>query len=245
MKTEHRKNIFTLIELLVVVAIIAILASMLLPALNQARDKAHAITCANQLKQIGSILNFYISDHDGFCIRAADKDGTFKDEWWYVLYSAGYVKGDASISLSPELASKTWIDPKTFQFYCPKWKGRDRTYCMPAGYEGFSTVGGYWSNVANHPSNTKMCKIKQPSGKIAVLESYYSFLYWNEAQMNTYADPAAGDHPERELIVNKCHNGGSNFLFADGHVKWEKARFLNWSDRHERLNVDRYLSAVY
>lgn len=63
-----QKRMFTLIELLIVIAIIAILASMLLPALNRARTRANTISCVNKLKQFGACLALYAGDNHDYIV---------------------------------------------------------------------------------------------------------------------------------------------------------------------------------
>ena len=85
MKSVYKYR-FTLIELLVVIGIIAILASMLLPALTQAKKMAKEITCKNNLKQLGLSINLYVDSNDEYYPVAVSDDKQWTWDRFIHLY---------------------------------------------------------------------------------------------------------------------------------------------------------------
>ena len=95
----ERKRLFTLIELLVVIAIIAILAGMLLPALNKARETAHSTRCVNNLKQMALVIQTYADDQNDFFPGNSTSNPYFS-AIRHIYKETGYIK-NMNITLCP------------------------------------------------------------------------------------------------------------------------------------------------
>ncbi len=189
----RRPNGFTLIELLVVIAIIAILASILFPVFSRAREKARQASCSSNLKQLGLALNMYLQDYDEQYCGAAAADSA------NFASSGGYV----GAWIYKEVGASTWdvrggaIYPYVRNaqiFLCPS---KGTSFNLGCTYEMTGNLAWQAEGAAEDPAGTVIL------GEQSCDDGVGS------------ADDDGGGFTK--------HNGGSNFAFVDGHVKFFSA----------------------
>jgi len=188
---------FTLIELLVAIAIIAILAAMLLPALGGAKSKAQAVACRGNLKQWGLATQLYVTDHDYFLPKDGSASGSSTTEGWYVD-----LPREMNLPIYAEMPWRTnaSIDPGKSIWICPSNPRRSNGnnlfhYCLNEHVNGLGS-----------DNQIRLTSIRQPTVTVWLFD-------------NGGLAPVA----QENNVHTNLHSGGAQFVFLDGHV----ARFKN------------------
>ncbi len=233
---KKRIEAFTLIELLVVIAIIVILASMLLPALNNAREVAKKISCLNNLKQISMATVLYADGYNGNLpvpyYRGTNGDKAFD------TFLRNVSPTEKGISVPGKMPVATFHCPKDTiprttighmlprsysmnRAYGAKWgapRGRGmgnlpaniQTYIYGVAYENFSS-GIYWT--------LKLSDFEDPSGTIVYSEQHRAMDTANANRIGSEAKCMI-DGPTQivDTDVPLPHSNASNYAFGDGHA---------------------------
>ena len=229
LRKQTISSAFTLIELLVVIAIIAILAAILFPVFAKVREKARQTSCASNEKQLGLGFAQYMQDYDE-SFPAGRADMFFCGGWAHQVMP--YLKS-TGIYKCPD-------DPTTYLNWQPVSYLINDTLIGDGNRD--STGWGHGAPLAslNAPANTVMlCEaygvmmdLNNPAATDFSSAATMDTKYWTSGSglgqpTNNFAKYATGTPPGQKLSLYQntkgIHTDGSNYLAADGHVKWLRA----------------------
>ena len=196
------KKTFTLIELLVVIAIIAILAGMLLPALNKARARARSVKCIGNLKSLGMMTALYEDEHNGWVFT---NDENWQWAGWYI--KNGYLAKNPHVTICPAVAPFKYVpaDPSN-----------------PASINCYQTYGGrHWGALPRHVGlrgTDPKCNYMNAK---AVREPSYMFMWADTGRKDSKTQTSSFYIQKNVDTVHRVmmtHENVMNLSMLDGHV---------------------------
>ena len=239
---------FTLIELLIVIAIIAILAGMLLPALNNARETARKISCLNSMKQHALYITLYTDGCGGFFPWHDHEDKNLQVYYWrHLMMQGGFMKyvtvkresGTMSHMVKERcpghaISNKSGnMNPeKTFRVDYNGTYMMNGVHSSTLGY-GLAAAGpgltGCRTNMIPHPSEFNILAEKGNPKDFSSNGYITHSIYNNYDYFHSVANPASrGDVRVVDLTAHGKTN--SNYLYADGHAAAMNYRDVRWKN---------------
>lgn len=201
----RRRRQFTLIELLIVIAIIAILASLLLPALNKARARGRDVSCSGNLRQIALALQSYSNDNHGFVMETIDYSRNYR-KWQTALMP--YLYSGVNFSASNGDAYVVDDIPRPI-FRCPA-QPQEPTYASLRSNYG---VNKYVFAQTSGGCNQQIWRIRAPSRRMLVMDR-------QTTPSETTNDTGISNCSQ--LGPRHGNNSGPNISFADGHLEMRR-----------------------
>ena len=209
---------FTLVELLVVISIIALLVSILLPALSKARESARTVICATNLRNVGMAIIYYADDNNNFLPPGFGFEGMQGTAWehnnyWSVAVSE-YINPQQDVYHSS--AEAMHCPTKRPYPNLPASATESLNYAMA---KRLSTVINFYGGPGADKNWRKMDSIKIPAANIAVVD------FWWGRPITGFDIPIEAQN--LGLIRPLIHKNKDNFLFLDAHVEplWQDEEF--------------------